>query len=270
MARETRPTIFSQATGKNQTSWGTVRMLAIYTVFISVLLLNIAVVATLQHFRKRFPPSLTTEQQNIVLGPFAFVVTLYAFLLSFVVINLWQTFTQAQRTAVREAEAVSVLYRLTESFPGTQASRQTMLQYVQSVIHDEWPAMASGKASPKTEALYNHIWQEMQALDPSTTKDQLLYAEFLDQLSTLANSRRDRLLMVEGSIPHLMWTVLVYGGLLVLSGLYYLNIGSPKEQTVIDFTVIAMLFATVYLGIELSGPFRGNVKISPQTFEHIG
>ena len=245
-------------------------MLAIHTVFIGVLLLNIAVVATLQHFRKRFPPSLTAEQQNIVLGPFAFVVTLYAFLLSFVVINLWQTFTQAQRTAVSEAETVAVLYRLTGSFPGTQVGRQTMIQYVQSVVQDEWPAMAGGKTSPKTEALYNQIWQEVQGLVPSTAKEQLLYAEFLDQLSTLADSRRDRLLMVDGSIPNLMWTILVYGGLLLLSGLYYLGIGSPREQIVIDFSVIAMLFATVYLGIELSGPFQGDVHVSPKAFERIG
>jgi hypothetical protein len=244
-------------------------MLAIYTVLIGVLVLNIVVVATLQHVRKRFPPSLTAAQQNIVLGPFAFVVTLYAFLLSFVVINLWQTFTQAQQTAVREAEAISVLYRLTESFPGTQASRQTLMQYVWSVIQDEWPAMASGKTSPQTEALYNQIWQEMHALDPSTAKEQVLYAEFLDQLSTLANARRDRLLMVDGSIPHLMWTTLVYGGVLLLSGLYYLGIGSPREQIVIDFTVIAMLFATVYLGLELNRPFQGNVYVSPKAFARI-
>jgi uncharacterized protein DUF4239 len=245
-------------------------MLASHVVFIGVLLLNIVVVALLQHFRKRFPPSLTVAQQNIVLGPFAFVITLYAFLLSFVVINLWQSFSQAQRTAVIEAETVAVLYQLTESFPGAQVSRQTLTQYVRSVVQDEWPAMAEGKSSAKTEALYNQIWQEVRDLVPSTTKEQLLYAELLDQLSILATSRRDRLLMVGGSIPHLMWTTLGYGGLLVLSGLYYLNIGSPKEQTVIDFTVIAMLFATVYLGIELSGPFRGNVKISPRTFERIG
>ncbi|HJY84644.1 MAG TPA: hypothetical protein VKK81_26635, partial [Candidatus Binatia bacterium] len=61
-------------------------MLAIHAVFIYIVLLNVAVVVILQRFRKRFPPSLTAEQQNIVLGPFAFVVTLYAFLLSFVVI----------------------------------------------------------------------------------------------------------------------------------------------------------------------------------------
>src|SRR5215475_636785 len=127
---------------------------AMHVIFLSVLVLSIAVVVLLRRVRKRFPSVLTATQQNTVLGPFAFVVTLYAFLLSFVVITLWQTFTQAQRTAVHEAEAVSVLYRLTESFPGTQASRQTLLQYVQSVIHDEWSAMASGKPSQKTEALY--------------------------------------------------------------------------------------------------------------------
>src|SRR5262245_20245793 len=132
-------------------------MLAIHAVFIYIVLLNVAVVVILQRFRKRFPPSLTAEQQNIVLGPFAFVITLYAFLLSFVVINLWQTFSQAQRTAAIEAETVAVLYQLTESFPAAQVSRQAMTQYVQSVVQDEWPAMAKGQASPKTEALYNQI-----------------------------------------------------------------------------------------------------------------
>ena len=245
-------------------------MLAGHMVFIGVLVLNLAVVVLLQHVRKRFPPALTAEQQNIVLGPFAFVVTLYAFLLSFVVINLWQTFTQAERTTVLEAETVAVLYRLAESFPGTQGVRQTMLQYVKSVVQDEWPAMADGKTSPKTEALYNHIWQETDALVPTTVKEQLLYAEYLDQLSALAKSRQDRLLIAGGSVPPLMWTILVYGGLLLLLGLYYLTIGSPREQRVIDFTVIAILFATVYLGLEFSGPFRGDVKVAPQAFERIG
>src|SRR5262245_44315908 len=161
-------------------------MLASHVVFVGVLLLNIAVVALLQRFRRRFPPALTVAQQNIVLGPFAFVITLYAFLLSFVVINLWQTFSQAQRTAVIEAETVAVLYQLTESFPAAQVSRQAMTQYVQSVVQDEWPAMAKGQASPKTEALYNQIWHAVRDLVPSSTKEQLLYAELLDQLSTLA------------------------------------------------------------------------------------
>src|SRR5262245_41656325 len=202
-------------------------MLALHAVFIYIVLLNVAVVIILQRFRKRFPPSLTAEQQNIVLGPFAFVVTLYAFLLSFVVINLWQTFTQADRTTVLEAETVAVLYRLAESLPGAPVVRQTLIHYVRSVEQEEWPAMAEGKTSPKTEALYNQIWQEAQGMGPSTAKEQVLYAEYLDQLSTLAKYRRDRLLIAGGSIPTLMWTVLVFGGLLLLSGLYYLNIGSP-------------------------------------------
>jgi hypothetical protein len=98
----------------------------------------------------------------------------------------------------------------------------------------------------------------------------LLYAEVLNQLSTLATSRRDRLLIAGGSIPTLMWTTLVYGGLLLLASLYYLDIGSHREQSVIDFVVIAILFATIYLGIELSGPFRGTMRVTPQAFERIG
>jgi len=241
-----------------------------HVIFLSVLVLSIAVVVLLRRVRKRFPSVLTATQQNTVLGPFAFVVTLYAFLLSFVVINLWQTFSQAQRTVAIEAETVAVLYRLTESFPEAQMVRQTLVQYLKSGIQDEWPAMANGHASPQTEALYTQIWRGVRDLVPSTAKDQLLYAEVLNQLSTLATSRRDRLLIAGGSIPTLMWMTLVYGGLLLLASLYYLDIGSPKEQSVIDFIVIALLFATIYLGIELSGPFRGTMRVTPQAFERIG
>src|SRR5215831_19304844 len=143
-----------------------------HVIFLSVLVLSIAVVVLLRRVRKRFPSVLTATQQNTVLGPFAFVVTLYAFLLSFVVINLWQTFSQAQRTTVVEAETVAVLYRLTESFPGAQMVRQAMTQYVRSVSQDEWPAMAEGQTSPQTEVLYNQIWQGVRDLLPSTAREQ--------------------------------------------------------------------------------------------------
>ena len=242
----------------------------INVVLIFVVVANIMLVAIMYFFRSKFPTSLTKEQQNVAIAPFTFVITLYAFLLSFVVINLWQTFSQADQSVAREAETIVIIYRLTESFPDSHDARHTITEYLSSVVHEEWPAMADGKASPKTKELANQIWQEVQALTASTPEQLIYKAELLTQLSKLAEYRSDRLLMVGGSIPSIMWEVLFCGGLLMLVGLYYFSIGSTREQIVIDFIVIAMLLITVYLGLEFDNPFGGLVKVSPKAFELIG
>jgi hypothetical protein len=237
--------------------------------FVCGFLLLSAVIGILYLLRKRFPTSLTEQQQNTVLGPFSFVITLYAFLLGFTVVNLWQTFDQADRTAAKEAETVGVLYLLTDSFPGSQAARQTLIHYVESVAQDEWPAMAGRNISAKTEALYIKAWQELRGLVPTSAKEQAIYAEVLAQLSSLTDYRRDRILLIDGSLPSIMWWSLLFGGLLLCVGLYYLGTGT-REQIVIDIIVLGMLLITLYLAVEFDSPFMGDLRVTPRAFEFIG
>jgi hypothetical protein len=103
-----------------------------------------------------------------------------------------------------------------------------------------------------------------------TSKDLTIYAELLNELSNLTHYRSDRLLLVKGSIPSLMWWTLLFGGLMVLVGLHYLEIGSPREQFMVDMTVIGMLIITLYLAIELNKPFQGYLTVTPRAFESIG
>ena len=175
-----------------------------------------AVIGVLYFLRKRFPTSLTEQQQNTVLGPFSFMITLYAFLLGFTVVNLWQTFDQADRTTAKEAETAGVLYLLTDSFPDSQSARQTLIHYVESVAQDEWPAMAGGNISPKTEALYIEVCKEVRGLVPTSAREQAIYAELLNQLGNLVDYRRDRILLIDGSLPSIMWWSLLFGGLLLV------------------------------------------------------
>jgi hypothetical protein len=241
----------------------------IKVIFVCGFLLLSAVVGVLYLLRKRFPTSLTGQQQNTVLGPFSFVITLYAFLLGFTVVNLWQTFDQADRTAAKEAETAGVLYLLTDSFPGSQTASQTLIHYVESVAQDEWPAMAGGNIAPKTEALYIKVWQEVRGLVPTSAKEQAIYAELLAKLGNLTDYRRDRILLIDGSIPSIMWWSILFGGLLLFVGLYYLGTGT-RDQIVIDIIVLGMLFITLYLAVEFNSPFTGDLRVSPRAFQFIG
>jgi hypothetical protein len=234
-----------------------------------LLLLLAGIVATLHVLRRRLPHSLETHQQAVAVGPFTFLITLYAFLLGFIVVNLWQTYQDAGRNAEQEAETVGTLYRLTESWPEAKAARSLLVAYIGSVIRDEWPSMAAGRASPKTEELYRRIWRDFHALDLRTPKDQALYAEILRQLGRLTDLRRARLLLLEGTIPPVLWWSLATGGLLLLVGLHFLGIVSASEQIAFDVTVVGMLLLTLYLAVDFNGVFSGRLRIRPTAFEAI-
>jgi hypothetical protein len=241
----------------------------IKVIFLIGLALFVAVIGILSFLRKRLPNSITPQEQNTLLGPFSFVITLYAFLLGFIVVNLWQTFDQADRTAAKEAETVGIIYLLSEIIPESERIRHTLGQYVTSVIHDEWPAMNTGQSSPKTEEIHFRIWRDIRDLAPTTEKEVAAYTKIVDQFSELTRYRRDRVFLIQGSLPSVMWWSIIVGSGLLLTGMYYLGIGNVRHQAVIDALVIGMLFITLYLAVEFNGPFQGDLKISPRAFEFI-
>jgi hypothetical protein len=227
----------------------------------------VAVVAVLNGVRKRFPHSLETHQQVVVLGPISFLFTLYAFLLGFIVVNLWQTYDDARRTSMKEAESLGILYHLTEGFPGAEKVRQSLVLYLGSVIADEWPAMAAGTGSPKTRDEFLAVGREIRALSPSNPREQALYSELLARYDELSIHRQSRLLLLEGSIPAPLWWALAAGGILLLVGLFYMGIGATRQQFVIDATAIGILIITLSLAVDFDRPFSGVMKILPTPFE---
>ncbi len=84
------------------------------TLVVCGITLFVVVLGVLHLIHRKFPIRLTAQQQNTALGPFSFLITLYAFLLGFIVVSLWQTFREADRAAAKEAETIIALYRLTE------------------------------------------------------------------------------------------------------------------------------------------------------------
>jgi hypothetical protein len=225
------------------------------------------VVAALNSIRKRFPHSLETHQQVVVLGPISFLFTLYAFLLGFIVVNLWQSYDDARRTSMKEAESLGILYHLTEGFPGAEKVRQSLELYLGSVIADEWPAMAAGTGSLKTRDEFLAVGREIRALSPSSMREQALYSELLARYDELSIHRQSRLLLLEGSIPAPLWWALAAGGGLLLVGLFFMGIGTAREQIAIDATAIGILVVTLYLAVEFDRPFGGTMKVAPTAFE---
>jgi len=96
---------------------------------------------------------------------FATVGVLYAVLLAFVIIVVWEKFSAAEANVVHEAGAAENLYRLSQGlgdFSGADL-RKTMATYLKAAISDDWPAMdkgtvgAGGPAKQALDAIYRML-----------------------------------------------------------------------------------------------------------------
>ena len=79
---------------------------------------------------------------------FATVGVIYAVLLAFAVIVVWEKFTEAETAVVQEAGAAATLYRLASGpEPEAVATRAALTNYLRLAIDRDWPQMAAEKES---------------------------------------------------------------------------------------------------------------------------
>src|SRR5688572_696959 len=92
---------------------------------------------------------------------YAVVGVVYAVLLGFSAIIVWEQFRNAQEGADHEANALADLYRDSRVFPPEvrNAVELRVREYARLVVEKEWPAMAEGKSSSETWDAYNGLWR---------------------------------------------------------------------------------------------------------------
>src|SRR5580692_6417316 len=84
------------------------------------------------------------EGHNDVLVPvFLTAGVIYAVLLGFIVVAVWETFDAAHATVAEEAGELIPLYRQSTVMAPEKgaAMRQALRAYAETVAHDEWPVM---------------------------------------------------------------------------------------------------------------------------------
>src|ERR1700748_1801749 len=89
---------------------------------------------------------------------FATVGVIYAVLLAFAVIVVWEKFNEAETNVAREAGAAATVFRLLEGLADEDSGpmKQAMIAYLDATVEKDWPAMEHGRASADvTRALSN-------------------------------------------------------------------------------------------------------------------
>jgi hypothetical protein len=195
---------------------------------------------------------------------FAVIGVLYAVLLAFVVIISWERFYDAERALAREAGAAATLYRLSQGLDEGSAAvvRQNLAAYLRSVLADDWPAMVRGRSSTVTTRLLSDLYAVLVRYRPADLHDSDVQKELLSELDEMTRARRERLVMAEGTVPEVLWFVLLLGAALTISFTFFFGTENLIAQSLMTGILAAIILSAVVVVIALDRPYTGAIVVS--------
>jgi hypothetical protein len=221
--------------------------------------------------RRRVAFARLKENNEVAGFIYSMIGIVYAVLLGFVVVDVWEKYSDTENSVHEEAVHIGILLRGAQALP--EASRRPLqeglLTYAKSVVEEEWPTMAKGQQNPATTEAYDNIWKVYYEIQPQSEREKIFYQEAVNGLSELSHSRRFRLLSSRSGLPVTLWVLLVGGGGIAVGFTYLFGIESARTQSFMVASLAGLIGFILFLVISLDYPFSGDLSIEPEAIKRV-
>lgn len=200
---------------------------------------------------------------------FAVIGVLYAVLLAFVVIAVWDDYRDTEAAVRNEAKALVDLHQVSYALPDPAGARirKHMIPYIEQVRDSEWPALAQGRNSDTAKTQLQFLSQAIFEGRPEQLGDIAIYNHVLDLLTVINDNRNERLDSSTGSVPAVLWLVMLAGALVTLGYPSFFGSSNLAAQVLMTAALAALVALTLFVALVLDYPFTGDVRISSAPFE---
>src|SRR5271166_3034700 len=246
-------------------------VLPLWALIFVVVVAPTAIAVGFQVFVRRWVGVDRLELNNEVAGfMFAAIGVVYAVLLAFVVIAVWEKFSEGQTTVARESAAASALFHYAEGAePEAAKLHDRLADYLNLTIEKDWPAMAADTEDRDTTHALDALYRAAMALNRTGTRSTADMSEVFTQIDNLTLARRVRLHLSTGLVPDVIWIALFAGaGLTVFFSLFFASPNALAQLAMTTILTILLTFGLVVI-ISLDHPFSGPVHISPESLERV-
>ena len=170
---------------------------------------------------------------NGALSPFMTCVGLvYGALLGFTIVVAWEQFSSAEANVSNEASTLITMYRQTVGMPVPEQTQMRVLlrKYTNAVEGPEWEnAIRAGSGTESARDALNEMYRVLGS-EQSSVASSPISQKFLDQLTTLASERNQRIQDGQPRIPGLLWTGLLFGGVVLLGLGGFMHLGNVRAH----------------------------------------
>jgi len=213
--------------------------------------------------RRRFTLSILTKNNEIAGFQFATVGVIYAVLLAFAIVAVWDKFTEAELLVMKEAGASATINRISiGDAPESVATRAALKDYLVVVVEDEWPRMARGgesfEARRKLDALYR------AAMRLADNRPQAVGTEIMQELGAITEARRSRLHHSMGAVPTPLWVMLTAGAVITIGFTFFFGMENLRAQSLMTGALAIIIFLGLFTIVTYDHPFLGDVSVTPE------
>ena len=197
---------------------------------------------------------------------------LFALLVGFIAVEVWNNFDKAKAAVATEASALRAVVLLAGTFPEEQKARIYALinRHIEVAVNQEWPEMAHQQAtlSPLPTALIEAL-HEALALKHADDSQRTAQPEMVRALHTALDARRQRIVISESSVGAVKWAGILLQGLCTLVAIAMVH---SDNRPACAMTL--MLFATgialsVLLIAAYTRPFTGENSVAPELLRQV-
>ena len=211
-----------------------------------------------------------TTNNEIAGFKFATVGVIYAVLLAFAVIAVWERFNEAEGAVLQEAGAAATLYHFSAGAdPDAAATRAALSNYLKLAIEKDWPSMANEQESAEVTKALNALYSATIRQGANGSTQSPLVAETFKQLDVLTQARRSRLHLAAGIVPGMLWTVLFCGAILTVGFTFFFGTENLAAQVMMTGILSTIVFMGLLVIVSISHPFTGPVHIDSHPLEKV-
>lgn len=237
------------------------------TALLGAAIIGAAVLFALGGLRIFHPLTRDAPTHDVAGFLIAVVGAVYAVVLGFVTVSVWESFGHASTLASREATEAVGIYNAAGALPepGSGRVRAALLDYVRAA-EGEWPALARGGRSPEAHAALARLGEARAAIEPSTPREQALYEMLLHSGHEMIQARDLRLLAARERLHPVVWFVLIAGGAITIAFTWFFRLGRLPVQAAMTAGVAILIALNLFLIAATDNPFAGDVRVEPTAF----
>jgi Protein of unknown function (DUF4239) len=224
------------------------------------------------YVRHRFPGLKGDQHNDATKFAFGVVGFVFAFFVGFVVSAMWGQINSADGKSRTEGAAGVQLARDLTVFDKADSDRirQSLLEYERAALA-EWPVAARGRSFDEAENALARLYTAYEEVQPRTDTQTKFLATSFTNLDKMSQARTERVLQARTDVgpPWSLWAVIfLTSGLLLGCAIVY-----GVEKPTMHYTMVAVLgvlvAAELFLVVELSHPFIGEIATSPEPLREV-
>ena len=232
--------------------------------FISFLVARLAI--------RKFPFSEIVESGEGIGSYCNIIGVLYAVVLGYVLVNVYESYSTADEKVENEASIVIDLLRDAEGLPPIQGMlfRKATLEYVDSVIDVEWPYMVTNrKFHPETFDRFSDLFHIARQVKCESEEQRIFLSAIVDKLNELSSTRRERVAVANSRLPDMLWGMIIGVGLVAFGICFIFPIENDRVRIFLICSTASVMTFTTLLMYVLDRPYNGSLGIKPDSLQII-